>query len=349
MHPTQPHLLVAIREDHTIPEPSQVVNTLCVINTLEKTVSVLVEGADFYAGQCFTPDGTHIAWQQWYHPDMPWEGAEIHVAEIKTEQASLMLSNDKHVAGKRIDISAGYPVWASNDLLLFVSDESGYQNPWTYSISAGKASAVLSEAVAEEFAEPMWRLDFSFCAPLDLEGKAALFTVLRDGRSVFYLVSLTGGTLEELESPYVNVASLLRVTHDAFVFRGQKYDESERIVLGNIKDYAKPKFAPVNAKAAAAELPFPRAYVSVPRSITLTVPETNEPVYVLFYPPTNPDFVAPEVEKPPAVVSAHGGPTGRATPELNLTVQYYTSRGFAWYVDLPLCVTAFPDFRLGCM
>ncbi|KAI0634553.1 alpha/beta-hydrolase [Trametes polyzona] len=330
VNPTQPHLLVSVREDHTNPEPSAVVNILCVIDTEEKTVTPLISGADFYASPCFTPDGKHLAWQQWYHPDMPWEGAEVHVAEVKADAKSLTLTDDTLVAGKRLKISAGYPVWASNDVLLFVSDESGYYNPWTYSISSGKASPVLPTPLAEDFAEPMWRLDYSFGVPLDLEGKAALFTALREGRSVLYLVSLAGGTLEELECPYVNIASLQRVTHDAAVFRGQKYDEAERIVLCNIKDYAKPKFAPVNAKAATDDLPFPREYISVPRSITLKVPETGAPVHVLFYAPKNPEYVAPEGEKPPAVIHAHGGPTGRATAALQLKIQYYTSRGFAW-------------------
>ncbi|KAI0819862.1 alpha/beta-hydrolase [Trametes gibbosa] len=330
VHPEQPHLLVAIREDHTDPQPSAVVNILCVIDTRQNTITPLVTGADFYAGPCFTPDGKHIAWQQWYHPDMPWEGAEIHVADVVTDGSSLTIRNGKQVAGKRIDISAAYPVWASNDLLLFVSDESGYYNPWKYSLSAGKASPVLSVPLAEDFAEPMWRLDFTFFAPLDIEGKTALFSALSEGRSVLYLVSLAGGTFEELDCPYVNIASLLRVTHDAVIFLGQKYDEAECIVLCNIRDYAKPTFVPVNAAAASDDLPFGREYVSVPRSITLTEPETGEPVHVLFYAPVNPEYVAPESEKPPAVVNAHGGPTGRATPALLLKIQYYTTRGYAW-------------------
>ncbi|KAI0357745.1 alpha/beta-hydrolase [Trametes cingulata] len=330
VHPKYTHLLVAIREDHTNPHPSAVVNILCLINTKEKTVSPLVTGADFYSTPCFTPDGIHIAWQQWYHPDMPWEGAEVHVAEVKADDSTLALTNAKHVAGKRIEVSAGYPVWASNDLLLFVSDESGYYNPWTYSISSDKASPVLSQPLEEDFAEPFWRLGYNFGVPLDLEGKMALYTAVREGRSVLYLLSLRGGTLEELECPYVSIASVQRVTYEAVVFQGRKYDESERVVLCNIKEYAKPKFSAVDVKASAEELPFARAYISVPRAITLQVPETGEPVHVLFYPPTNPDFVAPEGEKPPAVISAHGGPTSRAVPAMHLMIQYYTSRGFAW-------------------
>ncbi|KAI8996684.1 alpha/beta-hydrolase [Trametes punicea] len=330
VHPKHPHLIVAIREDHTDPRPSDVVNILCLINAHEKTVAPLITGADFYSSPCFTPDGEHIAWQQWFHPDMPWEGAEIHVAEVQVDERSLALSDAKHVAGKRIDVSAAYPVWASNDLLLFVSDESGYYNPWAYSVASGRAAPVLSKPVNEDFAAPMWRLGYNFGVPLDLEGRMALYTAVKKGRNVLYLISIRGGTLEELECPYVNVESVQRVTYEAVVFNGQKHDEAEHIVLCNIKEYAKPNYTVVNANADTQTLPFARAYVSVPRSITLKVPETGEDVHVLFYPPTNPDYVAPEGERPPAILNVHGGPTNRAFPGLKLTIQYYTSRGFAW-------------------
>jgi dipeptidyl aminopeptidase/acylaminoacyl peptidase len=49
----------------------------------------------------------------------------------------------------------------------------------------------------------------------------------------------------------------------------------------------------------------------------------------LFYPPTNPDFAAPDGEKPPLVVLTHGGPTSNALTSLDLAKQLQTSRGIA--------------------
>ncbi|RPD61836.1 alpha/beta-hydrolase [Lentinus tigrinus ALCF2SS1-6] len=330
VHPQQNHLLVAILEDHTKPDPADVVNTLCVINTKDKTVSPLVSGADFYAKPCFTPDGTHIAWIQWFHPDMPWEGAEVCVADVQADGSSLTLANTKVVAGKRIEVSVGYPAWASNDLLLFASDESGYYNPWKYSLSAGKASPVLQQPREEDYSEPMWILSYNYGVPLDQDGKMALFSALKEGRNVLYLVSLQGGTVEELESPYVSISSVQRVTHDAVVFLGEKNDDGARTVLCNIKEYAKPKFTALGPQAASNDLPFPRWYIPEPQSIALEVPGTGEPVHVLYYPPTNPEYAAPAGEQPPAIFSIHGGPTSRAKQGLDLRRQFFTSRGWAW-------------------
>jgi len=72
---------------------------------------------------------------------------------------------------------------------------------------------------------------------------------------------------------------------------------------------------------------FPR-YFSVPRAIEFPT-EGGLTAHGFFYPPQNPDYRAPENEKPPLIVKSHGGPTAAASTALSLSVQYWTSRGFA--------------------
>ncbi|TFK46339.1 hypothetical protein OE88DRAFT_1739619 [Heliocybe sulcata] len=129
VHPKHPSLVVAIFEDHTKPEPANVVTQLCIIDTDKKSVTPIVSGADFYAVPRFSPSGTYLAWQQWFHPDMPWEGAEIRVAPVTVQDGVLHVAQAKYVAGKHKEISVTFPFWSSDDLLVFTSDESGYQNP----------------------------------------------------------------------------------------------------------------------------------------------------------------------------------------------------------------------------
>jgi hypothetical protein len=47
-----------------------------------------------------------------------------------------------------------------------------------------------------------------------------------------------------------------------------------------------------------------------------------------FYPPSAPGWHGAAGERPPLVVMGHGGPTSAARPQLNLGVQFWTSRGF---------------------
>ena len=321
-------------EDHTNPKPSDVVNSLCVIDTRKKTVTNIVSGADFYSTPCFAPDGKHIAWQQWHHPDMPWEGCEICVADVATTETSLTVHNTKIVAGKPTDVSAAYPQWATSDLLLFLSDVSDYYNPWKYTLSTGAAAPVLSTPVAEDFALPQWQLSFNFGCVLDSEGTTALYAALRGGRSVLYAVSIPGGTLAELACPFAAVSLVRRVTRDAVVLRAVPDDERARIVLCSIADYARPTYTPLGAgEGADDEFAKLKPYVSLPRAMALTAPGSDEPVHVLYYPPTNPDCVAPLGERPPAVFYSHGGPTSAVLQGLSWQRTYYTSRGYAWYAS----------------
>ena len=50
-------------------------------------------------------------------------------------------------------------------------------------------------------------------------------------------------------------------------------------------------------------------------------------VHAFVYPPSNPDFSAPEGERPPYVAFVHGGPTAHSDSILDLVVAYFTSRG----------------------
>lgn len=293
----------------------------------------MVSGADFYSSPCFSPDGTHLVWQQWCHPDMPWEGGELHVADVVLDANALRLSNTRHIAGRMYAISASYPTWVSNDLILFTSDTSGYQNPWTYSITTGKVSPVLPTPLELDFSLPAWRPSFQFSAVLCSKQITALFVVTKGGRSVLFLVNLTSGAFEEIRCPYVDVAQLTRVTHNAVVFIGKMSKAPTNIILCSFKDtaYSKPVFAAIKPSAQAdASLAALDPYVSVAQPITLTVPPNDEPLHVVYFPPSNPEFVGLETERPPCVVNAHGGPTLHASQALSWTTQYFTSRGWAW-------------------
>ncbi len=67
-------------------------------------------------------------------------------------------------------------------------------------------------------------------------------------------------------------------------------------------------------------------YVSIPEEIEFPT-ENGLTAHAFYYAPKNQDFVAPEGEKPLLMVVCHGGPHDSASIELDLTTQYWTSRG----------------------
>ena len=334
-HPKWPHLLVSILEDHTIDNPSDIVTTLVVINTHTKSLHPLVSGADFYALPRFSPDGSHITWQQWYHPDMPWDGGEVYVADVIVNDDTLSVKSEIHVAGVRSKVSAGYPSWRNNDTLIFTLDESGYVNPWKY--TNGKASALFPDPIPEDFAPPFWSLSTSPYALIGKEGEFALFCATSNGRDVLYLVDLNGGSPPKLiESPFVVIDAIrtMSLEREEIVFKGQKTDENATILRCSLSSLRKGEFVVLKDAPAVIvdEAPLPHDIISLPQSITLKTLPDNFPLPVIYYSPHNPRYSGSSIEgeKPPCIVSVHSGPTFLEKPGLNWETQYYTSRGWGW-------------------
>ena len=78
-------VMVCVREDHTSTwqEP---VNTLVAIDLQRGGGSrVLVSGNNFYASPRVSPDSTKLAWLAWNHPNMPWDGTELWVGELRAD------------------------------------------------------------------------------------------------------------------------------------------------------------------------------------------------------------------------------------------------------------------------
>lgn len=85
----------------------------------------------------------------------------------------------------------------------------------------------------------------------------------------------------------------------------------------------------VRQLACICSVPLNPADISVPRHIEFDTTE-GEKAFAYYYPPRNSAFRAPlNSLAPPLLVEAHGGPTASAKTNLRLSVQFWTSRGFA--------------------
>ncbi|KAH9035891.1 alpha/beta-hydrolase [Lactarius pseudohatsudake] len=332
VHPIHRHFLAAVLEDHTNDDPTAVVNTLVVINTKTQSLTTIASGADFYAAPRFSPDGARIAFQQWNHPDMPWQRSAIHVFTFVADGDGITYGNEKEIAWGQREVSVGYPGWIDSDTLVFLTDESGFLNPWAYSVSSKSADPLLATPVSQDFAVPAFILAGSPYTVLDTEKKVVLFSALKNGRSVLYIFDWKTKSLIPVDNPFVFISAIRAVDDKTLVFQATSTPTPSAIIKLTISDPSAPHSGVTyqTLKSSAESLPFPDGIISHPESLTLGT--ESEPVYATLYPPTNfaYDGSSDPTEKPPCIVNAHGGPTWMAARGLDWTTQYFTSRGWAW-------------------
>ena len=335
--PTHPHLLVAILEDHTHPAPSDVETSLVVINASTKTISPVVTGADFYASPRFSPDGKHLVWQQWWHPNMPWQSAEIFIAEVtvSSDAGRIELGAKALVGGVKGQVSAAYPLWVSNETVLFTSDASGHQNPRKYSAITAKSVPILPIPFEKDFSLPAWLLGESYSAVLDEKGEKVLYSAMEDGRAILWVLDVGSGAISKVESPYVEISSLCSIPKTGEVlFVGSQSSKPAEIVSLSLSSNTyspSPTFKSLKSTSSSVTSSFPPGVVSIAQSITIKVPPNDDPVHLNYYPPKNPEYNGGvDGEKPPCVFNIHGGPTGISNQALSWSKQYFTSRGWAW-------------------
>lgn len=319
-------------EDHTNDDPTTVVNTLVVINTKTQSLTSIASGADFYASPRFSPDGARIAFQHWNHPDMPWQRSTIHIFTFVADGDQINFNDEKELAWGQREVSVAHPRWIDSDSLIFLTDQSGFLNPWMYSVSSKSADPLLVAPVSLDFALPAFTLAGSPYTVLDSEKKTILFSALQNGRSVLYLFEWKTKSLLPIDNPFVSISAIRAVDDKTLVFQARSAQTPSAIIRFTIADPSTPHSGVTykTLKSSVGSLPFPESIISQPESLTLGT--ESEPVYATLYPPTNfaYDGSPDPTEKPPCIVNAHGGPTAMAVQGLDWTKQYFTSRGWAW-------------------
>ncbi|MFM6355822.1 MAG: prolyl oligopeptidase family serine peptidase [Planktothrix sp.] len=301
--------LICVREDHT--QGGEPVNTIVSINLNNgEDIRVLTEGNDFYAFPRLSPDGTKLSWISWNHPNMPWDGTELWVADVNSE-GSL---GDKILIGGGTEESIFQPQWSPDGILYFVSDRSNWWNLYRYT---GKVEPLYP--IAAELGLPLWVFGMSTYGFSSAE--KIICTYNKDGNS--YLGSLDTKTLklQEIDTPYTSI-DCLKISRNQVLFIGSSPTQNSAIVQLNLDTGEQ------QVLRNSSQIVLDQGYLSVPQTIEFPT-ENSKTAYGFYYPPQNKDYQAPDGEKPPLIVKSHGGPTAATSSSLSLKNQYWTSRGFA--------------------
>ncbi len=299
-------LIVCVRERHV--EGREAFNEIVVIPTDGSAEPrIVVEGNDFYAFPRLSPVGTKIAWTEWTHPNLPWDGTFLYVADFADGQ----VSNATQIAGA-MDESIFQPQWSPDGVLHFVSDRNGWWNLYR-SVSENVESVIKIDA---DLGLPQWvfrQSTYAFLANGDIV--CAVDSKAKQSLSLF-----SGGKLADLGLPHAQISDVT-VSDDRVYFIGASETETLQVVEFD------PKKKDLKVLKRARDDEIDARYLSAPEAIEF--PSEDRTSHAFFYRPRNADFAGIEGELPPLLVFSHGGPTGSVRPTLNMTIQFWTSRGFA--------------------
>jgi dipeptidyl aminopeptidase/acylaminoacyl peptidase len=299
--------LVGVRETH-LPgrEPANDISAV--------PGGVLVEGADFYSDPIVSPDGKFLAWLQWHHPNMPWDGSELWVAVFNADGS--LGSREKVAGGDRESIFQ--PEWSPDSILYFVSDRTGWWNLYRW---RGVAIEPV-HPMAAEFGKPQWTFSMVTYAFVDANRIAVTYT--QGGRWQLAVIDPEAKRFTPIDLPVQPLESI-KANAEAIYFIGGSSVSAQAIVCYS-------QGGQYRVLRPSVTEPIAREWISVAEAVTFTA--AGRDVHAFYYGPKNPDVEAGGAgraggEKPPLLVITHGGPTGATTDVLDPKIQYWTSRGFA--------------------
>ena len=301
--------LIGVRETHG--DGSEPLNELVAIDCQTGDIAVLHSGHDFYSSPRLSADADRLAFLVWDHPNMPWDGNQLFVGDF---DATGNLVTETLVAGGFAE-SIFQPEWLSPERLVFVSDANGYWN--FYSYDASGIYCVTEEAV--EYGSAQWAFGMRTYAPIS--DRILVANRIHNGLATLVFVDVDNGVITPLEDTFSSYASLNR-TATGIAFVAGKPDDLNTVVRMDLSTAAITKIA------TQGVLDVDGGYFSFPEQIVYDNADGLK-AFANFYPPRHPSAVGPATPKPPLLVISHGGPTSHASRDLNLRIQYYTSRGWA--------------------
>jgi dienelactone hydrolase len=291
--------------------------------------------ADFIGYAVLSPSGSHLAWVEWQQPFMPWERSQLwmgrfdslgQLSEVRRLAGSAATEPDGdgdgngNGNGNSEAVSIFQPLWAGPDLVV-ANDRSGW---WNLERLA-RAESLAAEAepiwqpllpMAAEFAMPQWVYGMRTTA---WDGRQLLAAACREGCwELGRLVPDPGGeppmTWQSLGLPFNDLAAL-----DAAAGRLVALAAAPDRGPGLLDlDTASGRW---QHRPAAAD-PLEPDSISQPQELWFAG-HGDLRTQAWFYPPAG--GAHPEA---PLLVRGHSGPTAMARTGLNLSIQFWTSRGW---------------------
>ena len=303
-------LIYSVREDHTV--EGEAANTLVALDlNHENPGRVIADGFNFYSSPRLSPNGNSLAWLAWNHPNMPWDGPELWVGDLHKDGS---LGKTRRVAGAK-DISIFQPEWSADGLLYYISDRTGWWN--LYRLRDGQEEPLCP--MEAEFGVPQWVFGLSTYAFISNE--RLVTTYIQDGETKLAILDTSSQRLTPIRTNYQDI-SQVHVSRGQLYFIGGSPSQPASVVQVDLATHHSQVLRPSRENLVDP------AYISTPEPIEFPT-ENGLSAHAYYYAPKNPNYIPKWDERPPLILTSHGGPTASASTTYPIGYAYFTSRGFA--------------------
>jgi dienelactone hydrolase len=322
--------LYCIRENHE--DEKNVITEIVKIdlgNFLSNSnLDVVHKGYDFYSSIDISKDGKKLCFLAWNHPDMPWDNTFLKVVELDCKgffKNEIDVNIEKDDENKKISVFQ--PRWLSNSKIVFVSDKTGFYNIYEYDLKSKNFSNLTP--FEYDIGYPQWVFGLSLYDFVKLEDKNGrlidfIACVYSDkGDKKLALINLETKEFQKIETPFNSFEYVTSFEDKYLLFIGATSFDVASLIKYDLQE--KPYEIIEQSKIEKSkDVNLDKKEISVAKKIKFPTSD-NQTAYAYLYMPKN---VSSE-QKPPLIVKSHGGPTAEACSSLDLSVQFFTTRGFA--------------------
>jgi dipeptidyl aminopeptidase/acylaminoacyl peptidase len=274
----------------------------------------LAEGADFYMQPAWSPDGRGIAWVEWDHPNMPWDGTRLMYAALEGSPPRIKAA--QHLAGGD-DVPILQPAFSPDGRYLsYIRNEGEWDQLMLQDLESGELRVLVEDA---SLLKPAW-IQGVVVQDWSATSDRIYFLQSQAGVSALNQVDVATGVVTPVElTPYTSLSQLSVNLNGRLAMVASAPSVSPRVISQ--------QGAAVTIHQRSTSEALSPADLPTPYEVQWKA-EDGETVYGIYSPPTSSRFTAEGL--PPAIVLIHGGPTSSVTIGYDLEAAFFTSRGYGY-------------------
>ncbi|NSW51475.1 MAG: S9 family peptidase [Anaerolineae bacterium] len=281
----------------------------------------LVHGADFYMQPVWHPSGESLAWIEWDHPNMPWDGTQLRLGRLeRTGGNTAVIFSIETIAG-----DANVPVWQpqfspDGRMLSYIIQDGEWDSLVLYDLQQ-KTREVLVVGDGFHLAKPAW-VQGNHEYGWTFDSQRIYYLRLENAFTTLWYVDINEKQHRQIDtSPYsyLHQLSVSGSERESLAMIASGPAVPDRIVR-----YDKGAFSVVRRSSMESIDP---GYYAVQKPISWQAADGTR-VHGIYYAPTHPAIFGEGL--PPVIVNIHGGPTSQQYIRNHPTASYFTSRGYGW-------------------